>query len=160
MLTLSAGFQKGRVCSRAQTGKPDITERRGGVGRSLRRPRSPACSPRSLCGRVARTGGGGRVSVLRARRPRGAGLEALRRRRAGIAFAWERGASCRVHTPERKLRMKLLWQAKMSSIQDWGEEVEEGAVYHVTLKRVQIQQAANKGARWLGSYEVWRFWAI
>uniref|UniRef100_A0A8D2J4M5 Ral guanine nucleotide dissociation stimulator like 1 n=1 Tax=Varanus komodoensis TaxID=61221 RepID=A0A8D2J4M5_VARKO len=46
--------------------------------------------------------------------------------------------------------MKLLWRAKMSSIQDWGEEVEEGAVYHVTLKRVQIQQAANKGARWLG----------
>lgn len=41
----------------------------------------------------------------------------------------------------------LLFQ---SSIQDWGEEVEEGAVYHVTLKRVQIQQAANKGARWLG----------
>lgn len=39
------------------------------------------------------------------------------------------------------------WQ---STIQDWGEEVEEGAVYHVTLKRVQIQQAANKGARWLG----------
>ena len=39
------------------------------------------------------------------------------------------------------------WQ---SSIQDWGEEVEEGAVYHVTLKRVQIQQAANKGARCLG----------
>ncbi|XP_075566999.1 ral guanine nucleotide dissociation stimulator-like 1 isoform X2 [Pelecanus crispus] len=46
--------------------------------------------------------------------------------------------------------MKLLWKAKMSTIQDWGEEVEEGAVYHVTLKRVQIQQAANKGARWLG----------
>ncbi|NWX46585.1 RGL1 protein, partial [Steatornis caripensis] len=40
------------------------------------------------------------------------------------------------------------WQ---STIQDWGEEIEEeGAVYHVTLKRVQIQQAANKGARWLG----------
>ncbi|NXF33275.1 RGL1 protein, partial [Nyctibius bracteatus] len=39
------------------------------------------------------------------------------------------------------------WQ---STIQDWGEEVEEGAVYHVILKRVQIQQAANKGARWLG----------
>lgn len=35
-------------------------------------------------------------------------------------------------------------------MQDWGEEVEEGAVYNVTLKRVQIQQAANKGARWLG----------
>ncbi|XP_026880143.2 ral guanine nucleotide dissociation stimulator-like 1 isoform X2 [Electrophorus electricus] len=37
-----------------------------------------------------------------------------------------------------------------SSVQDWGEEVEEGAVYSVTLKRTQIQQAANKGARWLG----------
>ncbi|XP_059677682.1 ral guanine nucleotide dissociation stimulator-like 1 isoform X2 [Gavia stellata] len=46
--------------------------------------------------------------------------------------------------------MKLLWKAKMSTIQDWGEEVEDGAVYHVTLKKVQIQQAANKGARWLG----------
>ncbi|XP_028300402.1 ral guanine nucleotide dissociation stimulator-like 1 isoform X1 [Gouania willdenowi] len=38
-----------------------------------------------------------------------------------------------------------------SSVQDWGEEVEEGAIYNVTLKRVQIQQAANKGARWLGA---------
>lgn len=46
--------------------------------------------------------------------------------------------------------MKLLWRAKMSSVQDWGEEVEEGAVYHVTLKRIQILQALNKGARWLG----------
>ncbi|XP_078417691.1 ral guanine nucleotide dissociation stimulator-like 1 isoform X2 [Cetorhinus maximus] len=35
-------------------------------------------------------------------------------------------------------------------IQDWGEEVEEGAIYNVTLKKVQIQQAASKGARWLG----------
>jgi len=43
--------------------------------------------------------------------------------------------------------------SRQSSIQDWGEEVEEGAVYHVTLKRVQIQQAANKGARWLGVSE-------
>uniref|UniRef100_A0AAY4D7X8 Ral guanine nucleotide dissociation stimulator-like 1 n=1 Tax=Denticeps clupeoides TaxID=299321 RepID=A0AAY4D7X8_9TELE len=43
------------------------------------------------------------------------------------------------------------WKADLnSSVQDWGEEVEEGAVYNVTLKRVQIQQAANKGARWLG----------
>uniref|UniRef100_A0A8D0FAP2 Uncharacterized protein n=1 Tax=Strix occidentalis caurina TaxID=311401 RepID=A0A8D0FAP2_STROC len=44
-----------------------------------------------------------------------------------------------------------LW---LSTIQDGGEEVEEGAVYHVTLKRVQIQQAANKGARWL-SLSAW-----
>ncbi|NXV99394.1 RGL1 protein, partial [Fregetta grallaria] len=40
------------------------------------------------------------------------------------------------------------WQ---STVQEWVEEVEEGAVYHVILKRVQIQQAANKGARWLGA---------
>ncbi|KAJ8357357.1 hypothetical protein SKAU_G00201510 [Synaphobranchus kaupii] len=46
--------------------------------------------------------------------------------------------------------MKFAWAAKMSSVQDWGEEVEDGAIYNVTLKRVQIQQAANKGARWLG----------
>uniref|UniRef100_A0A8C7LRL5 Ral guanine nucleotide dissociation stimulator-like 1 n=1 Tax=Oncorhynchus mykiss TaxID=8022 RepID=A0A8C7LRL5_ONCMY len=45
----------------------------------------------------------------------------------------------------------LLWQWWKSSVQDWGEEVEEGAIYNVTLKRVQIQQAANKGARWLGA---------
>ncbi|XP_055963965.1 ral guanine nucleotide dissociation stimulator-like 1 isoform X2 [Sorex fumeus] len=46
--------------------------------------------------------------------------------------------------------MKAPWPANMSSVQDWGEEVEEGAIYHVTLKRVQILQAVNKGARWLG----------
>ncbi|XP_029473385.1 ral guanine nucleotide dissociation stimulator-like 1 isoform X2 [Rhinatrema bivittatum] len=51
---------------------------------------------------------------------------------------------------KRKRRMRLPWKAKMSSSQDWGEVVEEGAIYNVTLKRVQIQQAANKGARWLG----------
>ncbi|XP_009322930.1 PREDICTED: ral guanine nucleotide dissociation stimulator-like 1 [Pygoscelis adeliae] len=45
----------------------------------------------------------------------------------------------------------LIFTSNCSTIQDWGEEVEEGAVYHVTLKRVQIQQAANKGARWLGA---------
>ncbi|XP_043941231.1 ral guanine nucleotide dissociation stimulator-like 1 [Protopterus annectens] len=52
----------------------------------------------------------------------------------------------------RKLKkLRLPWKAKMQTlIQEWGEEVEEGAVYNVTLKKVQIQQAANKGARWLG----------
>ncbi|XP_010870087.2 ral guanine nucleotide dissociation stimulator-like 1 isoform X2 [Esox lucius] len=44
-----------------------------------------------------------------------------------------------------------IYLIKLSSVQDWGEEVEEGAIYNVTLKRVQIQQAANKGARWLGA---------
>uniref|UniRef100_A0A8C7X288 Ral guanine nucleotide dissociation stimulator-like 1 n=1 Tax=Oryzias sinensis TaxID=183150 RepID=A0A8C7X288_9TELE len=43
------------------------------------------------------------------------------------------------------------WRRRRHSVQDWGEEAEEGAIYNVTLKRVQIQQAANKGARWLGA---------
>ncbi|XP_065102822.1 ral guanine nucleotide dissociation stimulator-like 1 isoform X1 [Paramisgurnus dabryanus] len=58
---------------------------------------------------------------------------------------------CRRRTMREPLTMKFAWRAKMSSVQDWGEEVEEGAIYNVTLKRVQIQQAANKGARWLGA---------
>lgn len=45
------------------------------------------------------------------------------------------------------------WQ---TTFQDGGEEVEDGAVYNVTLKKVQIQQAANKGARWLGVSEASR----
>lgn len=55
----------------------------------------------------------------------------------------------RSSSPVRSLlnNLPLFFQ---SSVQDWGEEVEEGAIYNVTLKRVQIQQAANKGARWLG----------
>uniref|UniRef100_A0A3Q0S3D1 Uncharacterized protein n=1 Tax=Amphilophus citrinellus TaxID=61819 RepID=A0A3Q0S3D1_AMPCI len=43
-----------------------------------------------------------------------------------------------------------MFEALTHSVQDWGEEIEDGAIYNVTLKRVQIQQAANKGARWLG----------
>ncbi|XP_064845783.1 ral guanine nucleotide dissociation stimulator-like 1 isoform X2 [Oncorhynchus masou masou] len=49
------------------------------------------------------------------------------------------------------LTMRFAWKDKMSLVQDRGEEVEEGAIYNVTLKRCQIQQAANKGARWLGA---------
>eukprot|EP00063_Salmo_salar_P050277 XP_014025112.1 PREDICTED: ral guanine nucleotide dissociation stimulator-like 1 isoform X1 [Salmo salar] len=51
--------------------------------------------------------------------------------------------------------MRFAWKDKMSSVQDRGEEVEEGAIYNVTLKRCQIQQAANKGARWLGAEGDW-----
>ncbi|XP_061094337.1 ral guanine nucleotide dissociation stimulator-like 1 [Conger conger] len=61
------------------------------------------------------------------------------------------GNGCGSQTMREALTMKFAWKAKMSSVQDWGEEVEEGAIYNVTLKRVQIQQAANKGARWLGA---------
>ncbi|XP_034765089.2 ral guanine nucleotide dissociation stimulator-like isoform X1 [Acipenser ruthenus] len=37
-----------------------------------------------------------------------------------------------------------------SSTQEIGEEVEEGAVYTITLRKVQVHQAASKGQRWLG----------
>uniref|UniRef100_A0AAY4D4A4 Ral guanine nucleotide dissociation stimulator-like 1 n=1 Tax=Denticeps clupeoides TaxID=299321 RepID=A0AAY4D4A4_9TELE len=57
------------------------------------------------------------------------------------------GSGGSVGSPTRVLKGGATFN---SSVQDWGEEVEEGAVYNVTLKRVQIQQAANKGARWLG----------
>ncbi|RXM95784.1 Ral guanine nucleotide dissociation stimulator-like 1 [Acipenser ruthenus] len=39
---------------------------------------------------------------------------------------------------------------KKSSTQEIGEEVEEGAVYTITLRKVQVHQAASKGQRWLG----------
>uniref|UniRef100_A0A673CK91 Ral guanine nucleotide dissociation stimulator-like 1 n=1 Tax=Sphaeramia orbicularis TaxID=375764 RepID=A0A673CK91_9TELE len=58
---------------------------------------------------------------------------------------------------EAQIHNRALWLVKQRCInsnrggKDWGEEVEEGAIYNVTLKRVQIQQAANKGARWLGA---------
>ncbi|KAI4829027.1 hypothetical protein KUCAC02_023091 [Chaenocephalus aceratus] len=43
------------------------------------------------------------------------------------------------------LTMKFVWKSKMSSVQDWGEEVEEVSDLQCDkLKRVQIQQAANK----------------
>ncbi|XP_015211732.2 ral guanine nucleotide dissociation stimulator-like 1 isoform X1 [Lepisosteus oculatus] len=58
------------------------------------------------------------------------------------------GVSLQRYQPRSPDSTPRHWQ---SSVQDWGEEVEEGAIYNVTLKRIQIQQAANKGARWLGA---------
>lgn len=119
-LTLSMGFKKGRVRSQSQTGKPYITEWRSGVGRSLRRPRRllARCAP--FVAGVARTGGGDgdngqRRACLCSERSRrvGRGPGGSRRSRAATALAWELGASCRVPVPKGKLRMKLLWQAKM-----------------------------------------------
>ncbi|XP_057212808.1 ral guanine nucleotide dissociation stimulator isoform X1 [Triplophysa rosa] len=37
-----------------------------------------------------------------------------------------------------------------SSVQEIGEEVEEGAIYTITLRKVQLHQTASKGQRWLG----------
>ncbi|XP_066568767.1 ral guanine nucleotide dissociation stimulator isoform X3 [Amia ocellicauda] len=38
----------------------------------------------------------------------------------------------------------------LNSTQEIGEEVEEGAIYTITLRKVQVHQAASKGQRWLG----------
>ncbi|KAM6965640.1 ral guanine nucleotide dissociation stimulator-like [Aplochiton taeniatus] len=38
----------------------------------------------------------------------------------------------------------------LSSTQEIGEEVEEGAIFTITLRKVQIHQSASKGQRWLG----------
>lgn len=37
-----------------------------------------------------------------------------------------------------------------SSTQEIGEEVEEGAIFTITLRKVQLHQSASKGQRWLG----------
>ncbi|XP_078721541.1 ral guanine nucleotide dissociation stimulator-like 1 [Lampetra fluviatilis] len=41
-------------------------------------------------------------------------------------------------------------EKSVSSVQDWGHEVEEGAVYSVAMKKIQIKEASHKGHRWLG----------
>ncbi|XP_060117026.1 ral guanine nucleotide dissociation stimulator-like 1 [Heteronotia binoei] len=52
------------------------------------------------------------------------------------------GGSCIAEELKEELQMLV-------SIEDYGEEVEEGAVYKVTLKTVHIKQGAHKGARCL-----------
>ncbi|XP_078082414.1 ral guanine nucleotide dissociation stimulator-like isoform X1 [Mustelus asterias] len=37
-----------------------------------------------------------------------------------------------------------------SAAQEIGEETEDGAIYTITLRKVQVHQAASKGQRWLG----------
>ena len=37
-----------------------------------------------------------------------------------------------------------------SSTQEIGEEEEDGAVFTITLRKVQLHQSASKGQRWLG----------
>ncbi|TRZ02200.1 hypothetical protein DNTS_030431 [Danionella cerebrum] len=41
-------------------------------------------------------------------------------------------------------------ERKQSSVQEIGEEVEDGAIYTITLRKVQLHQTASKGQRWLG----------
>lgn len=37
-----------------------------------------------------------------------------------------------------------------SSTQEIGEELEDGVIYSISLRKVQLHHTANKGQRWLG----------
>ncbi|XP_077333619.1 ral guanine nucleotide dissociation stimulator isoform X3 [Lithobates pipiens] len=39
---------------------------------------------------------------------------------------------------------------KMSSAQEIGEELDDGVIYSISLRKVQLHHTANKGQRWLG----------
>lgn len=43
----------------------------------------------------------------------------------------------------------MRWNAQ-SAAQEIGEETEDGAIYTITLRRVQVHHTASKGQRWLG----------
>lgn len=44
-----------------------------------------------------------------------------------------------------------------SSTQEIGEELEDGVIYSISLRKVQLHHMANKGQRWLGvSWAVFR----
>ncbi|XP_065514257.1 ral guanine nucleotide dissociation stimulator-like 1 [Caloenas nicobarica] len=51
----------------------------------------------------------------------------------------------------QSLEDRDILEVKESTTEDGGEEVEEAAVDCDTLKRVQIQQTEDEGARWLGA---------
>ncbi|XP_064891768.1 ral guanine nucleotide dissociation stimulator isoform X8 [Columba livia] len=42
------------------------------------------------------------------------------------------------------------WRLGQSSTQEIGEELEDGVIYSISLRKVQLHHTANKGQRWLG----------
>ncbi|XP_039178998.1 ral guanine nucleotide dissociation stimulator isoform X2 [Crotalus tigris] len=42
------------------------------------------------------------------------------------------------------------WSSGKSSTQEIGEEFEDGVIYSISLRKVQLHHTANKGQRWLG----------
>ncbi|KAM4616689.1 ral guanine nucleotide dissociation stimulator-like isoform 2-T2 [Polymixia lowei] len=74
---------------------------------------------------------------------------------------WERwfcgllGGSGRHGDDEAVHRVKLVGMTskeadRQSSTQEIGEEAEDGAIFTITLRKVQLHQSASKGQRWLG----------
>ncbi|KAI4882886.1 hypothetical protein NFI96_013104 [Prochilodus magdalenae] len=50
----------------------------------------------------------------------------------------------------RSQKSKLVGQLLQNATQEIGEEVEDGAVFTITLRKVQMHHSATKGQRWLG----------
>uniref|UniRef100_A0A3P8X7K1 Ral guanine nucleotide dissociation stimulator n=1 Tax=Esox lucius TaxID=8010 RepID=A0A3P8X7K1_ESOLU len=48
------------------------------------------------------------------------------------------------------VQLRVMRDCLTSSTQEIGEEVEDGAVFTITLRKVQLHQSASKGQRWLG----------
>ncbi|XP_061460215.1 ral guanine nucleotide dissociation stimulator isoform X3 [Rhineura floridana] len=53
-------------------------------------------------------------------------------------------------TPVSIMFLKRHQLRKKSSTQEIGEEVEDGVIYSISLRKVQLHHTANKGQRWLG----------
>lgn len=60
------------------------------------------------------------------------------------------GLSCVYGYENTYCDLTSLERVNQSSVQEIGEEVEEGAIYTITLRKVQLHQTASKGQRWLG----------
>ncbi|XP_051964650.1 ral guanine nucleotide dissociation stimulator-like isoform X2 [Xyrauchen texanus] len=60
------------------------------------------------------------------------------------------GLGCVCGNEDLYIDLADLEAREQSSVQEIGEEVEEGAIYTITLRKVQLHQTASKGQRWLG----------
>eukprot|EP00076_Gallus_gallus_P016052 XP_015135257.2 ral guanine nucleotide dissociation stimulator isoform X5 [Gallus gallus] len=109
---------------------------------------SPGCAARSALPVPAAPGGAagphGRRGAAPASGQRGAALSpAEPRSGTGASRSAARGGY------ERDMMMI----DSQSSTQEIGEELEDGVIYSISLRKVQLHHTANKGQRWLGQFE-------
>ncbi|XP_051022958.1 ral guanine nucleotide dissociation stimulator isoform X1 [Acomys russatus] len=65
-------------------------------------------------------------------------------------WAVARHTTPRTPTPQTPWSVTLLAPATESSTQEIGEELINGVIYSISLRKVQLHQGATKGQRWLG----------
>ncbi|XP_031225387.1 ral guanine nucleotide dissociation stimulator isoform X6 [Mastomys coucha] len=65
-------------------------------------------------------------------------------------WAIARRTTARSPTPPTPCRAPLLAPTAESSTQEIGEELINGVIYSISLRKVQLHQGATKGQRWLG----------